>query len=145
MKNKPIIILDTREQTPFVFSDKVEVIRTKLDTGDYSLKGMEDQFCIERKSIEDIYGCIFKTRFQDCLDRMKLFSYAEIIIEGTYKEVKYGVSWALKRYSRVNSKSLLGKLNSIQSIGIHVAFIDRKEASNYAESVLDYHWRKYYE
>ena len=44
------IIVDTREQKPYVFENQ---IIKKLEIGDYSVEGHEDCFCIERKSKAD--------------------------------------------------------------------------------------------
>lgn len=42
------IIVDTREQQPWTFEEYV-VANKKLDTGDYSIEGLQDFFAIERK------------------------------------------------------------------------------------------------
>jgi len=48
------IIVDTREQTPWTFDNYV-VASQKLDTGDYSIQGLEHIFTIERKkSVSEI-------------------------------------------------------------------------------------------
>jgi ERCC4-type nuclease len=74
------IIIDTREQRPYTFSGlksdvdekrgeiEVEVVRGSLKHGDYQVSSMPE-FCIERKSLDDLYGSIsrrdnFVNRFQ---------------------------------------------------------------------------------
>ena len=53
------IIIDTREQTPFDFGKfECEVVTDTLATGDYSLAGLEDRCAIERKSLDDLLGCL---------------------------------------------------------------------------------------
>ena len=42
------IIVDTREQQPWDFEFH-ETAKAKLDTGDYSVEGLENILCIERK------------------------------------------------------------------------------------------------
>lgn len=42
------IIIDTREQQPWEFEHYSTASR-KLDTGDYSIEGLENLFTIERK------------------------------------------------------------------------------------------------
>ena len=59
---RPTIIIDTREVTPLVFSDAVNVIHKALPVGDYSLVGMERDFVVERKTLPDILGCIGRER-----------------------------------------------------------------------------------
>lgn len=52
----PILIVDTREKTPYDFEgddDFESIEHIKLDGGDYSLKGMEHLVVIERKANAD--------------------------------------------------------------------------------------------
>ncbi len=81
------IVIDTREQTPYTFSmfdgGSVEIVRKKLDAGDYSLVGHEHEIAIERKTHADAYGCLGKgrKRFHREIDRLVDYKYAAIIIE----------------------------------------------------------------
>jgi len=48
----PTLVVDTREKIPFDYEGEEEfaaIIHEKLDSGDYSLKGLEDKIVIERK------------------------------------------------------------------------------------------------
>ncbi len=58
MTDSPTIITDTREQTPLVFehlpSEHLPSERGSLQSGDYSILGLEHDFAIERKSIPDL-------------------------------------------------------------------------------------------
>jgi ERCC4-type nuclease len=75
------IIIDTREQQPWTFEHYTTASR-KLDTGDYSIEGMEDTICIERKkSINEIANNITESRFIDVIDRMSKFKYAFMLLE----------------------------------------------------------------
>jgi ERCC4-type nuclease len=81
-----IIKFDTREKHPWIFYDKfgnqLESIRTKLDTGDYTLEGYEDILCIERKeSVTELAGNCVAKRFIKELDRMSSYRYAFLILE----------------------------------------------------------------
>ena len=52
---KYTVIRDTREQEGYYFSEYdlcLGMIDQKLDTGDYSIVGLEDKICVERK------GCV---------------------------------------------------------------------------------------
>uniref|UniRef100_A0A6H1ZMY7 Putative nuclease n=1 Tax=viral metagenome TaxID=1070528 RepID=A0A6H1ZMY7_9ZZZZ len=77
------IVIDTREQKPYDFP--YTIINKKLDTGDYSIEGLENQVCIERKTLSDAYGTIGQRRntFVLELERMKSFTFAAIIIESS--------------------------------------------------------------
>ena len=56
------IIVDTREQQPWSF-DFNEIAVAKLDTGDYSVAGLEEILCIERKkSVSEIANNIVDKR-----------------------------------------------------------------------------------
>lgn len=88
------MIVDTREQKPWTFEDVkgVTTLRAKLDTGDYSLEGLETRVCIERKSLDDWTGTVLRerARFYRELERMRGFDFRCVIIEGTVREILAG-------------------------------------------------------
>jgi len=51
------IVCDTREQKPYTFK-KIETVSEAMETGDYSVKGFEDIFAIERKTLADFLKSI---------------------------------------------------------------------------------------
>lgn len=53
---RPVIVIDTREQAPLPFS-RLAVERGTLVSGDYSFRGGEELFAVERKSIPDLVAC----------------------------------------------------------------------------------------
>ena len=59
-----VLVQDTREQKPLFTDppDGLEVITATLPHGDYSVRGFEDRFVIERKQMSDFYGYISKER-----------------------------------------------------------------------------------
>ena len=87
------IICDTREQRPWTFEGSgVEVIRAKLDSGDYSLPGLESRVAIERKSLDDWCGSVLhdRARFYRELDRLRGFEFRCVIIEASVREIVAG-------------------------------------------------------
>ena len=106
-----IIIADTREQCPYTFTcidppPQVEV--ATLRTGDYSLRGYEDAFCVERKTLQDAYGTFGqgRQRFQRELERMVSLQFAAVIIESQWDEI-------VKRppsRSRLNPKTVVASI-----------------------------------
>jgi ERCC4-type nuclease len=54
-------IVNTREQLPLCL-DPLRVQTGTLDTGDYSLAGCEHLVRIERKSLDDLLGCVGSQR-----------------------------------------------------------------------------------
>ena len=83
------IIVDTREQQPWPFEHMDKSV-SKLDTGDYSLRGLEDIFCIERKgSVSEFANNITEKRFQDVIHRLSKggYSYLSSWIDCSKKNV----------------------------------------------------------
>jgi len=75
------IIVDTREQTPWTF-ENYTVANKKLDTGDYSVLGLEDIFTIERKkSVSEVANNISESRFDKELERLKLYKHKFLLLE----------------------------------------------------------------
>jgi hypothetical protein len=66
MNDTPIIITDSREQTPLIF-EHLQTERGTLQSGDYSIQGLEHDFSIERKSISDL--CQSVTRGRERFER----------------------------------------------------------------------------
>lgn len=85
-------VVDTREQKPYKFRE--DDVRKKLDTGDYSIEGLEDCICIERKSFDDFVNSVIPgrgwKRFQKELQRMQEFELSCIIIEGDWANICMG-------------------------------------------------------
>jgi ERCC4-type nuclease len=80
------IIIDTREQTPWIFPEFVNVRRGTLGTGDYAVPG--DTWAIERKSLDDFLGSISSgwERFGREIDRMNGWKSKVIIVEGDFDQ-----------------------------------------------------------
>jgi len=62
----------------------------KLDTGDYSIKGLETKFVIERKaSTSEFAANVFQDRFERELQRLDQFDHAFLLLEFTHWEVDF--------------------------------------------------------
>ena len=87
------IIIDSREQRPYTFQNiKLEppnTIMQGLTTGDYSLVGLEDQICVERKSMIDLFGSVGngRARFEREMKRLSTFDYAALVIESDLSSI----------------------------------------------------------
>lgn len=82
------IKIDSREQQPYKFAMPCEV--GKLDAGDYSITGLEDYIAIERKTIDDLIGCLTtgRERFEKELYRAQTLDYFALIVEATLIEAR---------------------------------------------------------
>lgn len=92
------ILVDTREQTPWEFSH-YSTAKQKLDTGDYTVSGLEDKLAIERKkSVGEIANNITEKRFVDVLERLSSYEYPFILLEfGMDKVLKFPVGSELPK------------------------------------------------
>ena len=74
------IIVDTREQHPWEFS-KMEKTIAKLDTGDYSLKGLEDILYRTKKVVSaNLLTILTEKRFKDVIERLSNVQHSLFII-----------------------------------------------------------------
>lgn len=128
------IIVDTREQLGLDFSKMkgIESVRTKLDAGDYSLAGYENQISFERKSVQDLVGTLIggHERFLREMERWNDYEEKYILVEHTPTILytyclKHG--WE-KKFDTI-IQSLLAYAHHYQ---VHVRFCkDRKDMANY--------------
>lgn len=87
--NKMVIVVDTREQLPYLFKKyDYEIIKKGLDSGDYSILNHENEITIERKSKEDLYGCIGngRERFERELQRLRKYNRSCVVIESSISD-----------------------------------------------------------
>jgi ERCC4-type nuclease len=144
------IIVDTREQHPWHF-DHHTVANQKLDTGDYSILGLEDVLCIERKSgIAELANNITEKRFQDVIERMKKYKHAYILVECNYDQLMnypIGSTIPKKLWSKIKISPgyILKFLNKLSiEYNIHVIFCGCPSwAEKTALSIMKYIHNKY--
>ncbi len=137
------IIIDTREQQPWSF-DFNEIAVAKLDTGDYSVEGLEDILCIERKkSVSEIANNIVESRYKDWTKRMSKYKHKFLMLEFDLDEVfRYpriaSVPKKLWEKIRVSPKFIIKCIIELQVYyGIHVVFCgDHENAQRLALSIM---------
>lgn len=85
------IICDSREQCGYAFPDH-ETKVSKLDTGDYSICGLEDHISIERKGLGDLINCLShdRQRFEAELYRGKSLDYFALVVEASLSDIANG-------------------------------------------------------
>ena len=106
----PTIIIDTREQTPLPFAH-FPTERATLPTGDYSVKGFESDFCIERKSVADLVQSVTRERdrFSRELQRMRAFDFRRLLIVGGLLDIE-----AHRYRSQTNPKSVIASVTAFE-------------------------------
>lgn len=150
MTNYPdfTIIVDTREQQPWKFKYQATASR-KLDTGDYSIEGLENILCIERKkSVSEIANNITEKRFKDVLNRMKEYKYPFMLFEFDLEDIyNFPVGSNVPRHVweklKISPAFIIKNINEFQIyFGIRILFCG--SASN-AEKIAEALMRKIYE
>lgn len=148
---KPTVLVDTREQTPLDlarFDNWVAGCRTEtLETGDYSIEGMQDLVCLERKSLVDLVGTLMhhRERFFRQLERMQAFPYRAILVEASYEDIKSPYRFMDEVTAHPNGVS--GSLDALEvRYGIPVIYTSRnralaeEKAASWLSKTFTYWW-----
>ncbi len=118
-----VLLIDTREQNPLCTAVKgLTICRDTLKDGDYSIRGFEDKFSVERKQTSDFFSYIGKERRRTVqkLERLKTFDFAALVIEASLDDL-----FSPQLYSQVSSEVARQFLVSVNvRYGLHV-FCDR--------------------
>lgn len=132
------IIVDTREQDGYSFSSPA--VRKKLNAGDYSISGFEDQVAVERKSLADFVHTIIRQRkrFYKELQKLSAFKSACIVVEANFRDLIEG-----NYRSAAHANALIGAVASISAGFVPVYFCsDRQAACYFVEQFLIHFHRK---
>jgi DNA excision repair protein ERCC-4 len=114
------LIVDTREKTPWDFGPDIDTVRRKLDSGDYSVEGLEGRCVVERKSLSDFLGTLTtgRERFERELERLARMDRACIIVEAVYGTIIEGTY-----RSTVRPQAVVGSIASFHArFGIPTIF-----------------------
>ena len=118
-----VVVIDTREQNPLCTAVKgLTIFRDTLKDGDYSIRGFENQFTVERKQTSDFFSYIGKERHRTIqkLERMKVFDFAALVIEASLDDLL-----SPQLYSQVSPEVVRQFLVSVNvRYGLHV-YCDR--------------------
>jgi ERCC4-type nuclease len=83
-----------------------------LFTGDYSIRGLEDSFAVERKSIDDLANCCLSSsrdRFEHELHRLRGFRFKRLLVVGSREDIATG-----HYHSRIAPKAVLATLGAFE-------------------------------
>lgn len=146
---KPVVLVDTREQSPFDFSRFPNWIadqkKQKLSAGDYSVEGMGDLLIIERKSLSDLITTLMQQRsrfFKQC-EKMTRYRWRALFVEASYEDIKspYG------DYTQAHPNAVSGTLDALEAkFGIPVIYTSQHQAlaEEKAASWLSKHFTYWY-
>ncbi len=134
MNVSPVIVVDTREQEPWSFRDLPTEPGT-LDTGDYSVRGLEHRVAVERKSLDELLACIGRERdrFKRELQRLRAYRFRCLVVEASYADLERG-EWR----SKIQPSHVLGSLAAWMaqySLPVMLAG-DHEPAARFAEKFL---------
>jgi ERCC4-type nuclease len=128
---RPVIAVDTREKEPLKFT-RLQAVERALFTGDYSIMGLEEEFAVERKSLDDLVNCCLSSnrdRFEHELHRLRGFRFKRLLIVGTRAEIE-----AQRYHSRISPKSVLATLSAFE-VRYSVPFIFCSSPEEAAEMI----------
>jgi len=137
----PTVVIDTREQTPLPIS-KLSTETGTLYSGDYSVKGMEEVFAIERKTIADLVGSLTsgRDRFMNELHRLRGYRFRRLLIVGSRNDIKTG-----NYRSRTKPRAVLASLAAVEALfDIPATFSpDQTQAALTVEQRAFWSWREH--
>jgi len=128
---KPIVLIDSREKTPFDFSKFpnwiAEEKRQKLNVGDYSIEGMEDLLVLERKTLTDLITTLMqqRNRFFKLCEKLSQYRWRALFVEASYEDVKS----TYDEYTFAHPNAVSGTLDALEArFGIPVIYTSRYRA-----------------
>ncbi len=136
----PVIVIDTREQTPLPIGHLKSVPGT-LTSGDYSVSGFENRFSVERKSLPDLIASLTseRERFERECHRLRGYTFARLLIVGDCARL----ADLLKR-RKTGLRSIIGSLGAIEArFSLPVVWAATPEAA--AQRVENWAWWFYRE
>lgn len=126
-------IIDTREQTPLDLAP-LQTAPGTLDTGDYSIVGLEHVVRIERKSLGDLVACVGRERerFDREVQRLLAYPVRVLLVEATWAEIELG-GWR----GDVTTNAVIGSLLGWIASGLQVDLCgDHRRAGQHAARIL---------
>ncbi len=149
---KPVIVVDTREQMPYLFEGFDHwvggVVRAALPTGDYSVQGLEALVALERKSLPDLVLSLTASRarfLREC-ERLAGIPHRAILVEATWEEIKSPYTES-EIPSNAHPNGIAGSLAAIQARwNIPIIYLSRDRAlceewaASWLTKVATYAW-----
>jgi len=122
---RPVVVIDTREQMPLPFA-RLAWERGTLVSGDYSFRGGEELFAIERKTVPDLATCCTgdsRERFFRELHRLRGFRFKRLLLVGAREQIE-----AHDYPGQVIPKAVLATLAALEArFDVPVVFVPSPE------------------
>lgn len=139
-------IVDTREKTPLPLAP-IREIRKTLGVGDYSVLGLEQIVCVERKSLPDLLACVgtHRRRFERTVHRMLAFPARLLVVEATWDDLE-----AARWRSQITARQAIGSCQGWMLAGLPIVMAgNRQRAAPFVSRFLflaaRQRWRESYE
>ncbi len=143
------VCVDTREVNYWRFSPEIEIVRQKLDAGDYAILG-DSGYSIERKSAPDMVQtlCTQFARFEREIDRWT--GVKTMIVEADFVDFCYVANDKkiimpefLNQHPKLTVQYLVKRLAQVSLRGVHILFChDAELSSAMALSLFKERWRQ---
>ena len=135
--------VDTREQQPLTLA--LKTIPGTLTTGDYSICGLEDLLTVERKSLDDLIGCMTsgRQRFERELKRMQAYDFRCVVVEADWKDLVEGRYRS--RMQPVAATHTIASWTSSFNVPFQFCGRDRKDVSDFVSFFLFTTTKKIYD
>jgi DNA excision repair protein ERCC-4 len=131
-------IIDTREQQPLDVAP-LRFVRGTLCAGDYALAACPDVCRIERKSLQDLVGCVGveRERFEREIDRLLAFQVRILLVESSWEAIESHEPINPQWRGKVTREAVLGSLMGWQAKGLSVHMAGNHErAGKHAARIL---------
>jgi ERCC4-type nuclease len=117
-----------------------------LETGDYSIDGWEDRICVERKTLEDLYGTLGKgrERFEREFERMRAMPFAAVVVEASWQEICRPQQFRPGWRSELHPRSVWGTVFAWSQRYQHIHWFtmgSRRLAEMATYEILERFWR----
>jgi ERCC4-type nuclease len=144
---RPVILVDTREQSPFDFSRFqgwfAGIEKKPLKLGDYSVAGLEDVCVVERKDLPDLIHSLTAERsvFVNRLRRMSRYPHRLLVIPAAVSQGKSPYPHGGTNPNRI-TQSLIAVLAGLQVpfLCTETHELGEELVASYLYQVHLYHW-----
>lgn len=136
-----VVVIDTREQNPLWLPKPMKdlvICRGTLKNGDYSIRGHEDTFAIERKQ-NDLFAYLTSEREKTKLklERLKEYEFKALVVEFEEDEL-----YMPHFFTEISPEVIRQSIISFEvKYGLHVFYGDRQALERKVLDWMIYYWK----